>query len=499
MTEPRAPQPAVPPPGDWSPEEFRAAGHAAVEWVARYLAEVERFPVLAQVAPGDIRRRLPPGPPAQPEPFSRMLEDLDEIVIPGVTHWNHPGFFAYFGITASGPGILGELIASALNTNGMLWRSSPSTTELEQVVLDWLRQMLGLPSGLFGILTDTASVSTLVALAAAREAVPEVPVREQGLAAPGSPRLRCYTSQEAHSSVEKAAITVGLGQAGLRKIPTDAEFRMDVAALRSAVREDRAAGWRPFAVSATVGTTSTTSVDPVPEIASVCEEEGLWLHVDAAYAGSSAILPECRWCLDGCERADSLVVNPHKWLFTPIDASALYTRRPEILRRAFQLVPDYLQSSEGEAAVNLMDYGVQMGRRFRALKLWFVFRAFGVEGLRRRLAEHCRLGRLFAGWVDADPRFQRTAPTPFSTVCFRAVWPDRNEEETDRANERLLERVNAAGKVFLSHTRLRGRYTLRLAIGNLRTRERHVRLAWDCLCAEREALDQTPAGGAPAS
>lgn len=471
---------------DWSPEEFRRAGYAAVDWVAKYLARVEELPVLAQVKPGEIRRKLPQGPPEAPEPFDRMLEDLDRIVLPGVTHWNHPCFFAYFGITASGPGILGELVASALNTNAMLWKTSPATTELEQVVLDWLRQMLGLPAGLFGILTDTASVSTLVALAAAREAVPGIKVREEGLAAPGSPRLRLYTSQEAHSSVEKAALTLGLGKAGVRKIPVDDAFRMDPAALAAAVREDRAAGWLPFAVSATVGTTSTTSVDPIPEVAAICAREGLWLHVDAAYAGSAAIVPEYRWCLEGCESADSLVTNPHKWLFTPIDCSALFTRKPDILRRAFQLVPEYLQTADGEAAVNLMDYGIQLGRRFRAIKLWWVIRAFGVSGLRQRLAEHCRLARLFAGWIEGDARFERMAPVPFSTVCFRARWPELGDEETDRANEALLQRINTEGKVFLSHTRLRGRHVLRLAIGNIRTRERHVRLAWDCLRREVE-------------
>ncbi len=468
-------------PRDWSPEEFRAAGRELVDWVARYLENVEELPVLSRVKPGDIRRALPRSAPAEGEPFSALLRDLDQVVLPGVTHWNHPCFFAYFGITASAPGILGELAAAALNTNAMLWRTSPSTTELEQVVLDWLREMIGLPEGLFGILTDTASVSTLCALAAAREAVPGLDVRTAGLS--GAGRLRLYTSTQAHSSVEKAAITLGLGLAGVRKIETDEAYRMLPAALAEAVREDRASGWIPFAVSATVGTTSTTSVDPVEELAQICRRESLWLHVDAAYAGSAAILPEYRWCMAGCQHADSLVTNPHKWLFTPIDASALYTRHPEVLRRAFHLVPDYLQSSE--EAVNLMDYGVQLGRRFRAIKLWWVLRAFGVEGLRKRLREHCRLGRLFASWIDGDEGFQRMAPVPFSVVCFRATWPGLDDAQLDQRNQDLLERVNAGGRVYLSHTRLRGTYVLRLAVGNLRTEERHVRLAWDVLQAER--------------
>jgi aromatic-L-amino-acid decarboxylase len=291
---------------------------------------------------------------------------------------------------------------------------------------------------------------------------------------------------EAHSSVEKAAIVLGLGREGVRKISADSAFRMDAVALDAAVREDRATGWLPFAVCATVGTTSTTSVDPVPAIAEICAREGLWLHVDAAYAGSAAVLPEKRWCLAGCEHADSLVTNPHKWLFVPIDASALFLRRPEVLRRALQLVPDYLQTSAAPDAVNLMDYGFQLGRRFRAIKLWWVIRTFGVDGIRRRIAEHCRLAEVFASWVEADPGFEMVAPVPFSTICFRAMWPEITAAERDARNERVLERVNADGRVFLSHTKLGGAYTLRVAIGNLRTEERHLRVAWDLLRSARE-------------
>lgn len=484
--------------GDWPPETFREAGHRTVDWVADYLARVETLPVLARVQPGDVRRALPQSPPEQGEPFTDLLADLDRVVMPGVTHWNHPGFLAYFGITASGPGILGEFVAAAFNTNAMLWKTSPSTTELEQGVLDWLREMIGLPAPRFGLLTDTASTSTLVALAAARESVPGLKVRERGLAAPGTPRLRLYTSAEAHSSVEKAAIVLGLGREGVRKIATDGAFRMDVAALDAAVREDRTAGWLPFAVSATVGTTSTTSVDPVRAIAEVCRREALWLHVDAAYAGSAAVLTEKRWCLDGCEHADSLVTNPHKWLFTPIDASALFLREPEVLRRALQLVPDYLQTNAAPEAVNLMDYGFQLGRRFRALKLWWVIRSFGVDGIRRRIAEHCRLAEVFASWIAADPGFELAAPVPFSTVCFRAVWPGMSGSERDACNERILDRVNADGRVFLSHTKLHGAYTLRVAIGNLRTEERHLLCAWDLLRGARGVEGPGPAAPAQA-
>jgi len=467
-------------------EEFRRFGHQVVDWIADYLAGIERYPVLARVRPGEIRERLPAHPPREGERFEAILRDFEQILMPGITHWNHPGFMAYFAITGSGPGILGELLAAALNVNAMLWRTSPAATELEQVVLDWLRQMLGLPPEFEGVIYDTASISSLCALAAAREAV-GMGVREEGLA--GRPRLRLYASEEAHSSIEKAAIVLGLGQVGVRKIPTDDAFRMDVGALERAIEEDRAAGWHPFCVVATVGTTSTTSSDPVPEIARVCERSGLWLHVDAAYAGAAAIVPEFRHVLEGCERADSLVVNPHKWLFTPIDLSAFYSRRMDVVRRAFSLVPEYLRTGEEEVR-NFMDYGPQLGRRFRALKLWMVIRYFGQEGLAARLREHIRLAHQFAAWVDADPDFERLAPTPLSTVCFRARPRALalSEADLDRFNEAVLDAVNATGECFLSHTRVRGRLALRLAIGNVRTTERHVRRAWELLRAHARRL-----------
>lgn len=485
-------EPEFSPLGDMTPEAFRRYGYRVVDWIAGYLAKVGEYPVLAQVAPGEIRRQLPETPPIQGESLEQVLADFERVILPGITHWNHPAFFAYFAITGSGPGILGEMLSAALNVNGMLWRTSPALTELEEHVLDWLRQMLGLPPGWLGMITDTASISSLYAIAAAREAVPGLRVREEGLAGrPDVPRLRLYCSEQAHSSIEKAAITLGLGLAGVRKIPTDIEFRMDAATLAAAIAEDRRAGWQPFCVVATVGTTSTTSVDPVPEIAAICQREGLWLHVDGAYAGMAAILQEMRHILAGCDQADSIVVNPHKWLFTPIDCSAFYCRHPDVLRRAFSLVPEYLRTAEGEAEAvrNLMDYGVQLGRRFRALKLWFVIRAFGQEGLAARLREHIRLAQEFAAWVDASQDFERLAPTPFSTVCFR-FHPQgfSNETELNRLNEALLEAVNATGQVYLSHTKLNGRYTLRLAIGNLRTTEAHVARAWELVQQEAVRL-----------
>ncbi len=466
--------------GDMPPGELRRHGHAAVDWVVDYLTHVGQRPVLAQVPPGAIRAGQPTGPPRAGEPMEAILADLERVVMPGMTHWNHPRFFAYFAVTGSGPGILGELISAALNVNGMLWRTAPAATELEQVSLDWLRQLLGLPTGWHGVIMDTASMATLCALAAARErAMPEV--RREGLAAAGR-RPRVYASAQAHSSVEKAAITLGFGRDGFRAVPTDAAFRLDPVALARAVDDDRAQGFLPLAVVATVGTTSTTSVDPVPAVAAVCAERGLWLHVDAAYGGMAGIVPELRHVLDGVDHADSLVCNPHKWLFTPIDCSAFYVRDLDVLKRAFSLVPEYLRTSE-EDVENYMDWGVQLGRRFRALKLWMVIRYFGAEGLQARIREHVRLGQLVADWADQHEWFERVAPAPLSTVCFRARCDGDDPDDADASNEALLAAVNATGRAYLSHTVLDGRYTLRLAIGNIRTEERHVRLAWKLLQA----------------
>lgn len=459
--------------GDMPVPEFRENGSAVLEWIASYLDTVGERPVLPPVRPGDILNRLPAAMPEKPEPFDAILGDFDGLIAPDVTHWNHPGFFAYFPSCASGPGILGEFLAAALGVNAMLWRTSPAATELERRVLDWLAGLAGLPETFRGILYDTASVSTLHAIAAAREAC-GLPVRTEGLA--GSRPLNLYASELAHSSVEKAAICLGIGSSNLRKIPADDLGRMDAGALAAEIRRDRSEGRVPFCVVATIGTTSVTSVDPVKEIAGMCRSENLWLHVDAAYAGAAAALPEMRDRFDGWEQADSIVLNPHKWLFTPMDCSAFFTRRPEVLRAAFSLVPEYLKSGEGED--NLMDYGIQLGRRFRALKLWFVLRYFGREGIQSRLREHIRVARHFAGWVDEHPDFERTAPAPFSTVCFRAAPEGVPEESLDELNRRLLESVNGTGEILLSHTRYRGQFCLRLSVGNIRTEERHVHDAW---------------------
>lgn len=470
--------------GDLTPEQFRAAAERALAWATEYLAHPERHPVLSRVAPGEVRRALPDAPPVAPEPMEIILADFERTIVPGITHWNHPGFFAYFGITASAPGIVAELLAATLNVNAMLWRTSPAATELEQLALDWLRQMLGLRAddGWFGIINDTASISTMLALAAAREARPELAIRERGMAGRSDlPVLRVYASEQAHSSVDKGAITLGFGHQNVVHVPVDERFRMRADLLARAIAEDRARGYLPLACVATVGTTSTTSVDPVAQIAPICRREGVWLHVDGSYGGVAAIVPELRAVLDGVELADSLVVNPHKWLFTPIDASAFYTRRPEVLKRAFSLVPEYLTSREQGEVVNLMDYGVQLGRRFRALKLWMIIRAFGVEGLAERIRHHCALARELEGWIRAEAGWEVVAPVPFSTVCFRYAPAGLAPAAADAINERIMTTVNATGEVFLSHTKLGGRYVIRVAIGNLRTERRHVARAWELL------------------
>jgi len=465
--------------GDMSAEEFRNYGHQMIDWIADYLSNIEKYPVLSQVNPGDIKRSLPSAPPIQGESMENIFKDVEAKILPGITHWNHPGFMAYFNSTSSGPGILAELLSAAFNANGMLWRTSPALTELEEVTLNWFRKMLGLKDDFWGIIYDTASVSTMHAIAAAREQIEGVEIRRNGLTAKGNIRgFRFYASEQAHSSIDKASITLGFGIEGLRKIPVDKEFRMIPSELKSAIEEDRKNGWTPFCVVATVGTTSTTSIDPVDKIADICEKEKLWLHVDSAHAGVTAIIPEMRYIFNGVERADSLVVNPHKWMFTPVDLSVLLTRKKNILKRAFSLVPEYLKSSGDAEVENYMDYGIQLGRRFRALKLWFIIRYFGTEGIANRLKEHLRLGKIFSDWIINNPNFELMAPVPFSTTCFRA-YPKGIIDETnlDVLNEALLNNVNSTGKIFLTHTKLNGKYVIRLVISGLRTEGRHITLA----------------------
>lgn len=451
---------------DMPAEEFRRLGHQVVDWIADYLEDPRRHPVLPSCAPGDLAAALPASAPEHGETMEQILADFERQIVPASTLWNHPRFFSFFSVSTSGPGILAEALIAGLNMNGMLWKSSPAVTELEQVTMGWLRQWMGLPESFFGMIHDTASTSTLHAILAAR-AWADPGQREHG----ARPGMVLYTSEQAHSSVEKGALALGIGQQHVRKIAVDDAFRMRPDRLQAAIAQDRAAGLTPFCAVATVGTTSTTSIDPVPAIADICEREKLWLHVDAAYGGHAAVVPEYRHYLAGCERADSFVVNPHKWLFTPIDLSAFYTRHPEVLRGALSLVPAYLRSDADPRIVNLMDYAVPLGRRFRALKLWFVMRYFGRERIAALIDGHIRMAQTLAAAVAADSRFELAAPTPYSLVCFRL-------RAGDDATQNLLRRVDESHQVFLSQTVLNGRLTIRFAIGNIHTTEQDVLQSW---------------------
>jgi aromatic-L-amino-acid/L-tryptophan decarboxylase len=473
---------------DMNSDEFRKVGKQLIDWIADYLDHPERYPVLSRVKPGEVKDQLPAQPPESPEAFDDILQDFNDVIVPGITHWNHPAFMAYFGTTGSLPGILGELLTAGLNANGMLWRTSPSVTELEEVVLDWLRQMVGLPDSFKGVIMDTASISSMNAIAAAREAL-NLRIREEGMAGRlDLPKLTMYTSEQSHSSIEKGGIVLGIGQQNVRKIEVDADFRMKPDRLAAAIEADRRAGYVPFFVCATVGTTSTTSIDPVPAIADICVRENVWLHVDGAYGGNAAAVPEMRYVLAGVERADSFVMNPHKWMFTPTDFSAFYTRHVDVLKRAFSILPEYLRTAEGSTVTNFMDYGVQLGRRFRALKFWFIVRTYGVDGISERIREHIRLAHEFEGWVRATPGWEVAAPVPFSTINFRACPKNVPETQWNDFNERVLNAINATGEVFLSHTKLHGNFVMHLAIGNIRTEEKHIARAWELLQAECERL-----------
>jgi aromatic-L-amino-acid decarboxylase len=478
--------------GDMPTDEFRAALHRVADWVADYRDRIEGLKISPDITPGQILSNLPSTSPEEAASLEEIFRDFQKLIMPGLVHWGHPAFLGYFGSTTTAPGILGEMLAAALNVSAMTWRTSPAATELEMLVLDWMRQMLGLPTDFTGIVYDTASVAILHALAAARESL-SLEARARGLCGRAEvPALRIYTSDQAHSSIEKAAITLGLGERNVRRVASDEIYRMDQTALRNAIEEDIREGLLPMAVVATVGTTSTTSVDPVEEIAVVCREKGLWLHVDAAYGGAMALLPEGRQLMNGVEAADSIVVNPHKWLFVPLDFSALYVKRPELLRATFSLVPEYLRGDAEQAERNYMDYGIQLGRRFRALKAWMVIRSFGRRGLSARIREHIRLARLFASWLD-DSQFELLAPVTMAVVCFRIVPRVSarglaTDEELNNLNRRLVEAVNRTGEAYLTHTVLRGRVAIRLAVGNVLTTERHLAQVYDLIRREASQL-----------
>jgi aromatic-L-amino-acid/L-tryptophan decarboxylase len=465
--------------GDMPAEDFRRYGYEVVDWIANYFERIGEYPVLSQVQPDWLRENLPPSAPETGEDFGEVLKDVDRLILPAVTHWNHPNFHGLFSTSTSSIGVFGEMLAAAFDMKAMLWRTSPASTELEDVVLDWLRQMMSLPDDFEGIIYDTASVSTMHAIAAARERA-DLNIRELGMSGRDDlPLLRVYCSEHVHSSIDKSVITLGLGMRSLRKISVNERFEMRADLLADAIDEDIEAGYVPICVIPTIGTTSSTSVDPVDAIAEICEKHGIWLHVDAAYAGSAAIVPELHGLFKGWERADSIVTNPHKWLFTPFDLSILYCRDLSEMKKAFSLVPEYLKTSDESTVKNGMDYGIQLGRRFRALKLWFVMRYFGQEGLIIRIREHCRLAHLFASWVEGSENFEMLAPVPFALVCFRAS--PGGVEDLDGLNEKIMNDINASGEAYLSHTKLNGKFTLRLSVGSIRVEESHLRKVWNLL------------------
>jgi len=460
------------------PEEFRKAGYAAIDWIVDYWTNIERYPVLSQAEPGEVRSMLDPHPPETAEPFERILSDVNRVILPGITHWQSPSFFAYFPANASGPAVLGELLSAGLGVQGMLWATSPACTELETHILDWLVEMLGLPARFStesrggGTIEDSASSSTLVALLAARERTTAGAGNDRGL----DRTLIAYTSSQGHSSIHKAMMIAGLGIENLRLIDVDDSFAMRPDALEAQIAADIDAGLVPAFVAATIGTTSSTAVDPIAALADICERHGLWLHVDAAYAGTAALLPEMRWILDGVERADSFCFNPHKWMLTNFDCSAFFVADRSSLINALSILPEYLKNTatESGSVIDYRDWQIPLGRRFRALKLWFVIRHFGVEGLRDHVRRHIRLAQDFAGLLDADPDFEIAAPHPFSLICFR-------HKGGDEINRAILDRVNGSGDAYLTHTRLDDRLTLRLAIGSPGTERRHIEAVWNAI------------------
>lgn len=461
--------------GDLPDDTFRKLLHDTADWIADYRETITDRRVAPAIKPGDIVRELPAQAPEAGEPLHEILDVVDKLVLPGITHWGHPRFMGYFGSTTTAPGILAEMITAALNVNAMTWQVSPAATELETVVLDWLRQWLGLSSDFRGVVYDTASIATLHALAVAREEATES-MRRVGFTGRKLPVFRIYASDQAHSSIEKAAIALGLGEVNVRRVPSDASFRLKIPVLQAMIDEDLAMDCRPLAIVATVGTTSTASVDPVREIADICRQNQIWLHIDAAYGGGLALLPEAGWVKEGWEACDSFVINPHKMLFVPFDFSALYVRDIERLRKVFALVPEYLRGDAAGADTNYMDYGLQLGRRFRALKAWMVWRTFGRVGLAARIREHLRLARLLVEWIEKDGRFQLLAPVVMGVVCFSP----RNDtlEESDRLSGEIVRHVNSSGQAYLTVTHLHGRQAIRLGLGNILTTQDHLASVW---------------------
>jgi aromatic-L-amino-acid decarboxylase len=478
--------------GDTPPDEFRKQLHELADWIADFRGNIETLRVAPNEKPGAIRHELPRFAPEKGEPFERILSDVDNIIVPGMVHWSHPMFLGYFGWTSTAPGILGEILTAPLNVNAMTWRTCPAATELEAVVVDWLRQWVGISDEFDGVVYDTASVGVMHALAVAREEVAPS-TRKLGLADRNLPRLRIYTSDQAHSSTEKAAIALGVGEENVIRILSDAQFRMDVNSLGQSIAADRQKGLQPMAVVATVGTTSTASVDNVRDIGNLCREEKIWLHIDAAYGGGFAMVPEYEWIRKGWELADSIVINPHKTVFVPLDFSVLYVRDLERLRRVFSLVPEYLRGDTVETEKNYMDYGIQLGRRFRALKAWVIWRSLGRVGVVGRLREQIRLANRLVDWIKKDNRFELSAQPSMGVVCFRWVGSARcadrtpqrgvptSEKKLDQLNSDIVERINASGRAYLTQTKLRGRTVMRIGLGNVLTTEEHLRKGWEII------------------
>jgi aromatic-L-amino-acid decarboxylase len=464
---------------------FRESGYRFVDWVADYLDGAEQYPVVSSVRPGEIKEQLPLSAPVKAEPMERIFEDFQKIILPGITHWQHPSWFAYFPANNSPASVLAELLTAGLGAQCMIWQTSPAAAELEERVMDWLRQMLRLPEGMSGVIQDTASTASLCALLSAREKATDFHSNEDGL----RQILTVYTSDQAHSSIEKDVKIAGFGRKNLRLIPTDEAYAMIPQELERSILSDKKMGLKPACVVATIGTTSSTAIDPVAKIGRICRRHDVWFHVDAAYAGSAALLPEMKGLLNGAEFMDSFVFNPHKWLLTNFDCSAYFVKDPGALIRTFEIHPEYLKTGHDSEVKNYRDWGIQLGRRFRALKLWFVIRSYGIEGLQAILREHIRLAQLFKGWVDRHEKFELMAPVPFSLVCFR-FNDGRDDESLNVLNKKLMDSLNATGKIFLTHTSLRGRFVLRLAIGQRTTQERHVRRAWDLIVHKAEELEK---------
>jgi aromatic-L-amino-acid/L-tryptophan decarboxylase len=480
--------------GDLPDEILREKLHELADWAANYRATIAERSILRPASPGDVASLLESADWETAAPLEELLREIDRVVLPGVVHWGHPAFLGYFGSTSNGPALLGEIAAAALNVSAMTWRTSPAATEMEAVTLRWIQELVGLDDAFNGFVYDTASVATMHALAAARERC-GLEARSRGLSGRADvPTLRIYASDQAHSSVEKAAIVLGIGESNVVRVASDDSYRLDVAELAKAIQADVSRGRRPLAVVATIGTTSTASVDPIPAVVELCTRLGVWLHIDAAYGGAFAAIPEGRWVMDGIEAADSIVINPHKWLFVPLDYSALYTRWPEMLKSVFSVIPEYL---EGDTVAGLypdyMDYGIQLGRRFRALKAWMVFRAFGRQGIISRIREHCRLAALLASWVEADDDFVLAAPVSMGIVCFRCQPRDWTAGETNSLNESIVEAVNETGLVYVTRTRLRGCVAIRVGLGNVLTTEAHLEMAWQLITSTARRLSAASA------